>query len=137
MTLLGSSGGPLVRVAIVGLGAIGREVLKAVTARPGLSLVAVADPAPALVGKDAGEIAGAVAAASFAVRSATWAWRAAVCLPAASSWALRPSRSAVMAVSCVFVVSSSAFDWSQPAAPARTRTDRIIIRFMACMAISL
>jgi 2,4-diaminopentanoate dehydrogenase len=58
VTLLGSSGGPVVRVAIVGLGAIGREVLKAVQARPGLSLVAVADPAPALVGKDAGEIAG-------------------------------------------------------------------------------
>jgi 2,4-diaminopentanoate dehydrogenase len=53
-----TSGGPRVRVAIVGLGAIGREVLKAVQARPGLTLVAVADPDPALVGKDAGEIAG-------------------------------------------------------------------------------
>ena len=51
-------GGPVVRVAIVGLGAIGREVLKAVQARPGLELVAVADPAEALVGRDAGEIAG-------------------------------------------------------------------------------
>jgi hypothetical protein len=51
-------GGALVRVAIVGLGAIGREVLKAVRARAGLSLVAAADPAPELVGKDAGEIAG-------------------------------------------------------------------------------
>jgi 4-hydroxy-tetrahydrodipicolinate reductase len=47
-----------VRVAIVGLGAIGREVLKAIQARPGLALVAVADPSPALVGKDAGEVAG-------------------------------------------------------------------------------
>jgi len=52
------SGGPLVRVAIVGLGAIGREVLKAVQARPGLSLVAVADPAADLVGRDAGAVAG-------------------------------------------------------------------------------
>ncbi len=54
-----SSGGALVRVAIVGLGAIGREVLKAVQARPGLALVAVADPAAGLVGRDAGEVAGA------------------------------------------------------------------------------
>jgi 2,4-diaminopentanoate dehydrogenase len=52
------TGGPVVRVAIVGLGAIGREVLKAVQARPGLQLVAVADPAPALGGRDAGEISG-------------------------------------------------------------------------------
>jgi 4-hydroxy-tetrahydrodipicolinate reductase len=52
------AGGPGARVAIVGLGAIGREVLKAVQARPGLSLVAVADPAPDLVGEDAGEVAG-------------------------------------------------------------------------------
>jgi 2,4-diaminopentanoate dehydrogenase len=51
-------GGPVVRVAIVGLGAIGREVLKAVQGRPGLDLVAVADPAEALVGRDAGEVAG-------------------------------------------------------------------------------
>lgn len=47
--------GPLVRVAIVGLGAIGREVLRAVCARPGLLLTGVADPA--LVGRDAGEVA--------------------------------------------------------------------------------
>jgi hypothetical protein len=50
-------GGPTVRVAIVGLGAIGREVLKAVRARPGLTLSGVADPAPELVGRDAGEVA--------------------------------------------------------------------------------
>jgi 2,4-diaminopentanoate dehydrogenase len=55
---IAASGGARVRVAIVGLGAIGREVLKAVRARPGLSVVAVADPAPDLVGKDAGEVAG-------------------------------------------------------------------------------
>jgi 4-hydroxy-tetrahydrodipicolinate reductase len=48
------TGGPTVQVAIVGLGAIGREVLKAVCARPGLSLCGVADPA--LVGRDAGEV---------------------------------------------------------------------------------
>jgi 4-hydroxy-tetrahydrodipicolinate reductase len=53
-----TSGGAIVRVAIVGLGAIGREVLKAVRARPGLDLVAVADPAASLVGRDAGEVAG-------------------------------------------------------------------------------
>ena len=47
---------PVVRVAIVGLGSIGREVLKAVLARPGLSLLSVADPAH--VGRDAGEVAG-------------------------------------------------------------------------------
>jgi len=50
------TGGAIVRVAIVGLGAIGREVLKAVQARPGLRLAAVADPASA--GRDAGEVAG-------------------------------------------------------------------------------
>jgi 4-hydroxy-tetrahydrodipicolinate reductase len=43
------------RVAIVGLGAIGREVLKAVRARPSLELTGVYDPA--LVGRDAGEVA--------------------------------------------------------------------------------
>jgi len=47
--------GPLVRVAIVGLGAIGREVLKAVCARPGLLLTGVADPL--FAGRDAGEVA--------------------------------------------------------------------------------
>jgi 4-hydroxy-tetrahydrodipicolinate reductase len=50
------AGGPVVRVALVGLGAIGREVLKAVRARPGLELVAVADPAFAK--RDAGEVSG-------------------------------------------------------------------------------
>jgi len=50
------TGGALARVAIIGLGAIGREVLKAVQARPGLRLAAVADPACA--GQDAGEVAG-------------------------------------------------------------------------------
>src|SRR6266540_458847 len=49
-------GGAMVRVAIVGLGAIGKEVLKAVRARTGLELVAVADPAS--VGRDAGEASG-------------------------------------------------------------------------------
>jgi hypothetical protein len=49
------AGGARVRVAIVGLGAIGREVLKAVCARPDLSLTGVADPA--FAGRDAGEIA--------------------------------------------------------------------------------
>jgi 4-hydroxy-tetrahydrodipicolinate reductase len=62
--------GPMVRVAIVGLGAIGREVLKAVKARPGLELVAVADPAKDLVGRDAGEIAGAGACGVEVVASA-------------------------------------------------------------------
>ena len=50
------TGGAIVRVAIVGLGAIGQEVLKAVQARPGLRLVAVADPA--FAGRDAGEVSG-------------------------------------------------------------------------------
>jgi len=49
------TGGPTVQIAIVGLGAIGREVLKAVRARPGLTLISVADPA--WVGRDAGEVA--------------------------------------------------------------------------------
>ena len=49
------AGGATVRVAIIGLGAIGREVLKAVRGRPGLELVAAADPA--FVGRDAGEVA--------------------------------------------------------------------------------
>lgn len=62
------SGGVKVRVAIVGLGAIGREVLKAVRAKPGLELVAVADPA--LVGSDAGEVAGVGAAGVKIVGSA-------------------------------------------------------------------
>jgi hypothetical protein len=45
----------VVRVAIVGLGAIGREVLKAVRARPSLELSGAFDPA--FVGRDAGEVA--------------------------------------------------------------------------------
>jgi 4-hydroxy-tetrahydrodipicolinate reductase len=51
-----ATGGAVVRVAIVGLGSIGVEVLKAVVDRPGLRLVSVADPA--FVGRDAGEVAG-------------------------------------------------------------------------------
>jgi 4-hydroxy-tetrahydrodipicolinate reductase len=47
---------PSIRVAIVGLGSIGREVLAAVRARPGLDLVGVADPA--FAGRDAGEVSG-------------------------------------------------------------------------------
>jgi hypothetical protein len=62
------SGGVFVRVAIVGLGAIGREVLKAVQSKPGLALVAVADPA--LVGQDAGEVAGSGACGVKIVASA-------------------------------------------------------------------
>ena len=50
------TGGAVIRVSIVGLGAIGQEVLKAVQARPGLQLVSVVDPA--FVGRDAGEVAG-------------------------------------------------------------------------------
>jgi 4-hydroxy-tetrahydrodipicolinate reductase len=43
------------RVTIVGLGAIGREVVKAVRARPSLELVGAFDPA--FVGRDVGEVA--------------------------------------------------------------------------------
>lgn len=43
------------RVAIVGLGAIGREVVKAVRARPSLELAGAFDPA--FVGQDVGEVA--------------------------------------------------------------------------------
>jgi 4-hydroxy-tetrahydrodipicolinate reductase len=50
------TGGAVVNVAIVGLGAIGQEVLKAVQARSGLRLVSVADPA--FVGRDAGDVSG-------------------------------------------------------------------------------
>ncbi|HVZ73988.1 MAG TPA: Gfo/Idh/MocA family oxidoreductase [Polyangia bacterium] len=67
-------GGPVVRVAIVGLGAIGREVFKAVKARAGLELVAVADPAPALVGQDAGELSGVGACGVRVVASAAEAF---------------------------------------------------------------
>jgi hypothetical protein len=69
-------GGPGVRVAIVGLGAIGREVLKAVQARPGLTLAAVADPA--LVGQDAGTVAGVGACGVTIVASAEEAFAGAV-----------------------------------------------------------
>jgi 4-hydroxy-tetrahydrodipicolinate reductase len=61
-------------VAIVGLGAIGREVLKAVQARPGLRLVSVADPACA--GKDAGELAGVGPCGVMVVASAAEAFAA-------------------------------------------------------------
>ena len=64
MTPSAGARGPVVRVGIVGLGAIGREVLKAVVARPGLVLAAAADPA--FAGRDAGEVA-AVGAAGVAV----------------------------------------------------------------------
>jgi hypothetical protein len=73
---MSTSGGPGVRVAIVGLGAIGREVLKAVQARPGLTLVAVADPA--LVGQDAGVVAGVDACGVKIVASAEEAFAVAV-----------------------------------------------------------
>jgi hypothetical protein len=53
--------GPLVRVAIVGLGAIGREVCKAVCACPGLVVSGAADPA--FAGRDVGEVAGVEVAA--------------------------------------------------------------------------
>ncbi len=66
----GGARGPTIRVAIVGLGAIGREVLKAVRARSGLSLVAVADPSPELVGRDADEVAGLAAGGVKIVASA-------------------------------------------------------------------
>lgn len=51
----GAVGAPT-RVTLVGLGAIGREVLKALLAKSSLRLVAVADPA--LVGQDAGVVGG-------------------------------------------------------------------------------
>ena len=44
------------RVTLVGLGAIGREVLKAILGKSSLRIVAVADPAPAYLGRDAGVI---------------------------------------------------------------------------------
>src|SRR5205814_1356247 len=65
-------GGAVARVAIVGLGAIGQEVLKAVQARPGLRLSAVADPA--FVGRDAGEVAGVGACGVIVVSSAAEAF---------------------------------------------------------------
>jgi len=48
--------GAVIRVAVVGLGAIGCEVVKAVAGRRGLEIVAAADPA--FVGRDAGRVAG-------------------------------------------------------------------------------
>ncbi|HVT06251.1 MAG TPA: dihydrodipicolinate reductase [Polyangia bacterium] len=57
---------PPVPVAVIGLGAIGREVVKAVRSRPGLTLVGAADPA--FVGRDAGEVAG-IGAAGVPVRA--------------------------------------------------------------------
>src|SRR5262249_45819145 len=59
--------GPVIRVAVVGLGAIGREVVKAVVARPGLALAAAADPA--FAGRDAGEVAESGAAGSAVAAS--------------------------------------------------------------------
>lgn len=44
------------RVAVIGLGAIGREVMKALDGLTSVQVVAVADPA--FVGRDAGEVAG-------------------------------------------------------------------------------
>lgn len=55
---------PPIRVCLVGLGAIGREALKALRARPTLALVSAVDPA--LAGRDAGEVAG-IGAAGVAV----------------------------------------------------------------------
>lgn len=66
------AGGAVARVSIVGLGAIGVEVLKAVQARPGLRLVSVADPAYA--GRDAGEVAGVGACGVTVVASASEAF---------------------------------------------------------------
>ena len=66
------TGGAVARVAIVGLGAIGQEVLKAVQARPGLRLVSVADPA--FVGRDAGEVAGVGACGVIVVGGAAEAF---------------------------------------------------------------
>jgi 2,4-diaminopentanoate dehydrogenase len=55
-TLSSTPAGAPLRVGLIGLGAIGCEVLKAVAARPGLIIVSAADPACA--GRDAGEVAG-------------------------------------------------------------------------------
>jgi 2,4-diaminopentanoate dehydrogenase len=65
------AGGPVIRVAIVGLGAIGREVVKAVCARPGLQLVAAADPA--FANRDAGEVSGMEPCGVTVVESASQA----------------------------------------------------------------
>lgn len=46
------------RIVHVGLGTIGRACLRVAAERPGLDVVAAVDAAPALVGQDAGELAG-------------------------------------------------------------------------------
>ena len=46
------------RVVLIGLGAIGREVLIALEGIPTIQVVAVVDPAAALIGRDAGQVAG-------------------------------------------------------------------------------
>ncbi len=66
------TGGAVVNVAVVGLGAIGQEVLKAIQTRPGLRLASVADPA--FVGRDAGEVAGVGACGVTVVASAAEAF---------------------------------------------------------------
>jgi hypothetical protein len=70
-----ATGGAMIRVAVVGLGAIGREVIKAVRARPGLELVAAADPA--FAGRDATEVAGLPACGVVVKASAAEAFAAA------------------------------------------------------------
>jgi len=55
-------------VAVIGLGPIGREVVKAVVARPQLKLVGAADPA--FAGRDAGELS-EVGALGVPVRATT------------------------------------------------------------------
>src|SRR5262245_21003786 len=46
----------VVRVALVGLGPIGLEVGRALAARPGVSILGVADPHPSLQGQDVGTL---------------------------------------------------------------------------------
>jgi hypothetical protein len=46
----------IIRVSLIGLGAIGREVLKALDSSPAVRVVSVVDPA--FVGRDAGQVAG-------------------------------------------------------------------------------
>src|SRR5262245_59389414 len=46
----------VVRVALIGLGPIGLEVGKALAARPGVSILGVADPDPGLRGQDVGTL---------------------------------------------------------------------------------
>jgi 4-hydroxy-tetrahydrodipicolinate reductase len=68
MDAVAATGGVVIRVGIVGLGAIGREVLKAMVGRAGLRLAAAADPA--FAGRDAGEVAGVEAAGVAVAASA-------------------------------------------------------------------